>query len=286
MPHVSRFSIAPVSSLGLEHPDADRPDRGRRRRGSPLLPRRRPRTGTSTGSSSGPSSRSARTPTRAGPDCDSRSRTGRSSTTRSQLGEPIETPTRSPLVRRARRRRTVGGAALGVRRPPDPAGPLRPTGRDAQGQPREPRLGWVAAPRWPARSASQTVDARRFRMLIDLEGASAHEEDDVGRAPDRARGDHPSGHEARRPLRDHDPGSRQRDPRPRHPPRRSSPTAGSATASTPTSGSWPTSTARAGSASATRSASSTTDRAHRVGSWRSPRGRRRRGRVGRSSARR
>ena len=58
---LSAVSIAPVRSLALEHPAEIESDRTRGRRGSPLLPGRRHRHGSSTGCSSGRWSRSRRT---------------------------------------------------------------------------------------------------------------------------------------------------------------------------------------------------------------------------------
>ena len=50
------------------------------------------------------------------------------------------------------------------------------------------------------------IDARRFRMLIELDGVAAHAEDRLARRPDRHRRRDPPGHGSRCPLRDHDAG--------------------------------------------------------------------------------
>ena len=96
------------------------------------------------------------------------------------------------------------------------------------------------------------VDARRFRMLIDLHGAEAHEEDtwiggriQIGDAILRV-----TKTDARCAITTQHPESG--DGRPRHPADRSSPTAAFAKASTRTSGYWPTSSGRGGCASATK----------------------------------
>ena len=74
------------------------------------------------------------------------------------------------------------------------------------------------SPSSPGRRGLDGVDARRFRMLIELEGATPHEEDtwighrvEIGGAVVRR-------DEARRPVRDHDAGPRHGRPGPRHAP--------------------------------------------------------------------
>ena len=122
------------------------------------------------------------------------------------------------------------------------------------------------SPSWRGTPASDDVDARRFRMLIELDGAEPHEEDTLDRPPgrDRRGGRWPS------PSRMPAARSRPRTPTPATATStrsgRSSATAACARASTPTSASWPTSRSRGGSGSATGSRSwPTSDRTRQPG---------------------
>ena len=62
-----------------------------------------------------------------------------------------------------------------------------------------------------------SVDGRRFRMLIEFEGAKPREEDAWIGHRIAIGGAVLDDHQAGRPLRDHDPGPGHRRPRPRHP---------------------------------------------------------------------
>jgi uncharacterized protein YcbX len=175
MPRVSRFSIAPVSSLGLEHPDEveltevgvveDRrfyliDDTGRhidRLLIGPLV---------QIAAHTDPDATRLRLTFPDGTVVDDEV----------ELGEPIETKTRS--------RTFVGHVVAGPWAEPLSAfagRPIRVVRVDRPGGTRTKHHASLVSDGSLEALAGQfggeAVDARRFRMLIELEGAAAHEED-------------------------------------------------------------------------------------------------------------
>ena len=135
-----------------------------------------------------------------------------------RLGEPIETPIHGRTGSGHVVDRAMGRGARAVRRSDVRHRPLRPPGGTRAGNPTSlVSDGSVAE---LARHAGVgRVDARRFRMLIELDGGAAHEEDQLDRPARRRSADAVLGSdEAGRPLRDHDPGPGHRRARPRHAP--------------------------------------------------------------------
>ena len=94
-------------------------------------------------------------------------------------------------------------------------------------------LARVAGAAGRARPASRRVDARRFRMLIEIDGVDAHAEDALGRAADPDRRGRGARSRPRRALPDHQPRSRHRRGRPADAGRCCAPTGGSSTRTEP-----------------------------------------------------
>ena len=126
-------------------------------------------------------------------------------------------PDPRPHGRRPRRRRTVGGATVRIRRPPitssaatAPAGHV-PAIRSASSV----TARWRNSPAMPSRAPSTPVASG---CSSSSRAPTSHEEDTWIGGADRARRARAPDHQARCPLRDDDPEPRHRRARPRHPP--------------------------------------------------------------------
>ena len=171
------FSITPVKGLALHHPDGDRAGAPRRHREPALLPRRRGRPavrGRAPRAARAGAGRLRRRPERLAlrfPD-------GRVVDGEVELGAADD-----DRLLRPRRRRATRSTARGRRRcrrsPAARCGCCAPTGRataptsTSRRSSPAPRSRSSAA----ARASTASLDARRFRMLLEIDGCGPHEED-------------------------------------------------------------------------------------------------------------